>query len=251
MESSRSASPPGLSRNSARSSRRAAKTGRDASGSAEAGGYGHQAGHPDALAAPAFLQERGDPIGSHAPLLGLSTEVHLDQDIEVALGEGRPVVELPGHLDAVHGFHAVEQACHVAGLVPLELADEVPARRGRARLSQHRLDLRDLVAGLLGEVLRDVVETGADGVGDSLGRLALADSENHHLSGIASRPQRRGLRALADRAESLREPPTQRPGISTPASCSIARVSSRGSPITLVSLPSTPAMKRRPAPCRA
>ena len=199
----------------------------------------------------AFLQERGDPIGNHAPLLGLSSKVHLDQDIEAAPRDRGPVVELPGQLDPVDGFHAVEEACHVASLVSLELADEVPARRGRARLSQHRLDQRDLVAGLLGEALGDVVETGTDSVCDGLGRLALADSENHHLFRIASCAERRGLRSIADRTESLGECPAQHSGISTPASCSIAKVSSRGSPITLVSLPSTAAMKRRPAPWRA
>jgi dTMP kinase len=80
--------------------------------------------------------ERGEILRGDAGLRAGRIHLNFDQDSEPFVGFAGGFVELRGERDVVHGVNPVEKSRGAAGLVALEMADEVPARLkfGKLRL---------------------------------------------------------------------------------------------------------------------
>jgi hypothetical protein len=203
----------------------------------------HQADDPQVRPGATGVEQGRYVFRTSAPLLGLVAHVDLDQRLECAsLGLGA-AIEGIAEGRAVERLHHVEVPGHGTRLVALELADEVEAggRCGTKR-GPHLGQLGD---GFLHVVLAHVAQAGAHGSHDRGRRLALRDADERHL---VSRAADAGARRRDPRFD--RNPPLgDREAHSvTPSAASAASVSSRGRPITFVSLPTTFATKRRPSP---
>ena len=130
------------------------------------------------------------------------------------------------------------------------------ARRGEAARGERLPDGRELVARLLHEVLRDVAEPGRDRCDDARRRLPLRDTDQRHLGRRPTGALRGRGGARAELREPRRDPAVAdagRPRVAhaPPSERSSASVSSSGSPMTFVSLPSTASTKLRPSPWSA
>ena len=106
-----------------------------------------------------------------------------------------------------------------------------------------------LLVGLLREVLGHVGQPGRNGLHDGSRGLTLGHTDQRHPGGVAARAPGRRCDALAEPGEALADAAAVH--AVSPSSSSSARVSSRGRPITFVSLPSTRVTKRRPSPWSA
>jgi hypothetical protein len=153
-------------------------------------------------------------------------------------------LERVAELAAVERVHHVEELRDAARLVALDPADEVPARRRGAGFGELLGDVATPVGGLLEVVLADVAEPRAHRRDHARGGRALGDAEQRHAVGAATRARRGALHALAQRGE-------RGAGVhacAARAQAISASVSSIGSPITLLSLPSTRITNIPPSP---
>ena len=255
IDSSRSAPPPGSLRRLCASSRKRAKPARLASGVACGGGIAISPAIAQMLPREAFREQLAHGRGSGAALRGFALEVHLQQHAELATELGGALFERGAQRSAVQAFDDVEIPRDVESLVALQPPDEVQAGQGESARREQRAQLRELRAGLLHVVLPDVVETGGDRLRDARRRLPLRDADERDRLGSAARAPGRGRHALAHAGQPGRKRARERFAHATPdakpAARSSASVSSSGSPITFVSLPSIFSISRRPLPCAA
>ncbi len=131
MESSRRFSPPAAPRSSSRSLRSRAKEGRTAAGSSVASGTVMRPVTRRCVSPAQAASSCRQILRRRTGLLGLSADVHLEQDLQRPLLGSGAALQLEGQRGAVDRLDDVERPDGVPGLVPLQVSDEVPAQAGR------------------------------------------------------------------------------------------------------------------------
>ncbi len=161
-----------------RSSRRAAKWGRDFSGSSGVGSDGHQAVERQPRQGVERLGQDAGRSGRAAELGAFARDVDLEKDVlDLAHGFGA-AVQLLRQLDPVDRIDEVEEPDRVLRLVGLEMADEVPDAAAH---------LLDLAARLLHLVFPEAHDARAHRLADRLGRLCLAHRHQFDFGRVAAR----------------------------------------------------------------
>ncbi len=137
---------------------------------------GHEAAHADPFKTIELLQQSCGRGRVHARLAGIGVYVHLETDLQ-RFAVRALLVQPPRDLESVHGVNPVEVLGHLAGLVRLQRANEVPRQR------QLR-ELGDLRQRFLKIVFAKVAQPGTVGLFDGVGRLPLGDRNQADVAGI-------------------------------------------------------------------
>ena len=203
-------------RSSSSASSRSRRKGPRASASSVCGGGMHMSprsrrrGRPATISASARHLRRRD-----AALAVFRGQPDLQQHVERA-GVMRPLGAQPlGDPCPVERMHPLESLCHVAGLVRLQLADEMPGERQvpqRLELGERFLDV----------VLAELPLTGRGGGAHGPGRLLLAHREQGDRTG-RGRPAGRPTRSAQAPMRAFRQRTAERLTYWGPRACSILR----------------------------
>ena len=164
-----------------------------------------------------------------------------------------PVVQLIAEALPVYGLDPIEFARDGPGLVSLELSNEVPIRVLVATGLEYCSNLDEFAAGFLDIVFGNVAETRPHRRRDPLGGHSLAGADQSDRLRGASGSHCRRRDTLTDAGDPARNLVVAAHGAwgSPSGIASNSSVSSSGSPMTLLSLPSTRSTKRRPPPWSA
>ena len=192
-------------------------------------------------------EEGFEGVRRHAALLRLAARVHLHEDFEPDVLGGAVLLQRRAQRSAIQGMEPRERTHHRFRLVALQAADEMPVGRLERALGKGLLEVRATPDGFLHVVLGDVAETGGDALDDGVVGDALRDTEQADGVGGASGALGRRRHPVAQLRQTLGDGVHRSPRSRSARSRS-ARVSSRGSPITFVALPSMRVTKRRPSP---
>ena len=133
---------------------------------------GHQPDEPGGLQRRRLAHDGPRFVRRGAELGGLAGEIDLDQDLRLPPAFGRRLVEAAQQVERIDGVDGVERPPGLAGLVRLQVADQVPAEIGV--LHGQRLDLGQR---FLDPVLAEVAVAGVDGGADGVHAERLRDGD--------------------------------------------------------------------------
>ena len=133
---------------------------------------GHQPHQPGGLQRRRLTHDGPRFLWRGAELGGLAGEIDLDQDLRLPPAFGRPLVEAAQQVERIDGVDGVERPAGLAGLVRLQVANQVPAEIGV--LHGQRLDLGQR---FLDPVLAEVAVAGIDGGADGVHAERLRDGD--------------------------------------------------------------------------
>ena len=142
------------------------------------GRHGHEAGEREGLSAiEDVIDERGEGLRGDSVFGGFAGDVDLQEDLGTRAGLTGGGLEDVKEFGGVNRMDGLEETDGVAGLIALEVADEMPmGGRGTER---------DLPSGFLNLILAEEDHAGVNGVADDLGTMGLRDGDQSDLGGVA------------------------------------------------------------------
>src|SRR5205085_1016805 len=171
----------------------------------------HQAAAANAAARFERLDERGQLVFARAALGLLAREVNLQEHVQLSPSHfGAHTFESADKRRRINRVNHVEESDGASSLVRLQVADEVPAKRGVLSLQ-----FRDLPFGLLHAVLAEVSEAGGGGFTDETRRVRLADGDECDFARVAVGARRARLDATVHALDARTQTRLLRPGFGT------------------------------------